>query len=89
MVALVGRAKQACLQGWKLSFPTYKCYILLTGCVQQAEHHTVSLLDTAVKSGRLKIRPSNFQMLEMRRGKGSRRKVQEDRRGKSRVKEVE
>lgn len=41
--------QQACLRGWKLSFPTYKCYILLTGCVQQADSVVFSLLDTAVR----------------------------------------
>ncbi|TNN74897.1 hypothetical protein EYF80_014815 [Liparis tanakae] len=44
--------------------------------------HTVSRLDTAAESGRLEIRPSNFQVLKMRRGKWSRREVQEDRRGR-------
>lgn len=69
-------AKLACrAENWRL--PTYKCYILLTGCVQQADSVVFSLLDTAVKSGRQEIRPSHFQAAEMRGGKGSRRKVGE------------
>ena len=49
-----------------------------TDCVHRADSVLFSLLDTAVMSGRLEMRPSNFQVVEIRRGKGSGGTVQED-----------